>query len=200
MSRGAVLLCGTLLLSLPATARADWLLSPFVGITFGEASPFVDSDLVEHDKKSTLGVAVSAIGDSGLGFETELAFSPGFFQKGGAQGLVASSHQTTLMGNLVVAAPGRLTRYTLRPFVTGGIGLMNSKIQNTSPSAFTFTDSYLGMNAGGGVIGFLTRRTGVRWDLRYFRNVSAPKPQGLYSPTETRFRYWRASMALVVRP
>ena len=36
---------------------------------------------------------------------------------------------------------------------------------------FSANRSLVGINVGGGAMGFLTERVGVRWDVRYFRSV-----------------------------
>jgi hypothetical protein len=53
------------------------------------------------------------------------------------------------------------------------------------------------MNLGGGVIGMITPFTGVRFDLRQFRNLS---PDGSATTTSgsTRLSFWRASAGFVI--
>ena len=44
----------------------------------------------------------------------------------------------------------------------------------------------------------LSRRTGVRWDVRYFRGIGSAEGGGTLSGA-ARLSYWRASMAVVLR-
>ena len=50
---------------------------------------------------------------------------------------------------------------------------------------------------GGGVGGALSNRTGLSWDIRYFRSFAGVEdPLGLGAE---RLSFWRANMALVIR-
>jgi hypothetical protein len=54
-----------------------------------------------------------------------------------------------------------------------------------------------GFNLGGGAMGFVTKRTGVKWDLRYVRG-SGSSDTGIAFGSP-RIHFWRATMALVIR-
>ena len=84
---------------------------------------------------------------------------------------VSSSRVYSLMGNVVLAAPLRWNEYGLRPFVSGGLGLMHAT-QTTIPNILPLNENLLGYNVGGGAVGFITRHTGLRFDLRYYRSLS----------------------------
>jgi hypothetical protein len=105
---------------------------------------------------------------------------------------------TTWTGNVVIAAPQRLTQYTLRPYLVGGGGLMHAQSElflNPLPVASTLP----AMDIGGGVTGFLTRRFGVNWDVRYFRSLGGGNSDKGLSIGPERLSFWRASMALAIR-
>jgi hypothetical protein len=59
----------------------------------------------------------------------------------------------------------------------------------------------VGYNIGGGAVGFFSKRTGVRFDLRYYNNVTSPVP----SPDSSvcigpcQLRYMTASVGVVLR-
>jgi hypothetical protein len=53
-------------------------------------------------------------------------------------------------------------------------------------------------NVGGGAVGMLSRRTGVRWDLRYLRGIGSAEGGGTLTGG-AQLSYWRASMAVVIR-
>ena len=102
------------------------------------------------------------------------------------------------MGNVVVAVPKRVTKESLRPYASGGLGLMQPKAEDFL-GVFPVDRSLLGMNVGGGVIGFITRRTGVRWDIRRFRTVKGKEDSGAFANASARLSYWRGTMGLVIR-
>ena len=54
------------------------------------------------------------------------------------------------------------------------------------------------MDLGAGVTGFLTRRVGVSWDVRYFRSIDRTHEQGS-SFTSEHLSFWRLNMALAIR-
>jgi hypothetical protein len=54
------------------------------------------------------------------------------------------------------------------------------------------------IDVGGGVLGFITNRIGVCWEVRRFTSLSRTTEQGLSIGGE-RLSFWRASMALVIR-
>ena len=55
-----------------------------------------------------------------------------------------------------------------------------------------------GFNVGGGAIGFLTKRTGVRFDLRYSSTLRGTD-QGLMAIGPARLHYLSASVGVVMR-
>ena len=132
-----------------------------------------------------------------LGIEIDFADVPGFFQSGDRY-LVVGSRVTTLTGNIIVAAPRRLTEYSLRPYVVGGAGLMRVRIDD-SLGVFQVTDVRPGIDLGAGALGFVTNRVGIGWELRRFQTIGGRAPdQGLTFGGE-RLSFWRATMALAIR-
>lgn len=186
--------CLTVLL-LPSPARADWHLSPFAGVKFLGSTTLVDLDTAADDKKLVFGGTITWIGHGLFGVEGDLAISPNYFE-GDNSPLVRSSQVTTLMGNVVVTAPLGWTRESLRPYVSGGAGLIRASMDDVD-SIFTFRRNLGGYNVGGGVVGFVTPFTGVKWDVRYFR---AWGPTGeATSFGSARLNFWRATMGIVLR-
>lgn len=178
----------------PSTAAADWLLVPHTGLKFGGGTTLVDLETAAPEKKMPLGLSVMWLGTGMIGAEADLTFIPDYFDRKNAD-LVTGSSVRTVMGSLVIAAPLRLTRESLRPYVVGGVGLLHSESEDFA-GLFTFKSDLWGMNVGGGVIGFLSDGFGVRLDLRYFRNISEERQQGVVFG-DTRLSYWRAGVGLV---
>ncbi len=71
---------------------------------------------------------------------------------------------------MVVTTPRRWTEYSLRPFVSAGLGAMRLSVVDTGGLVIVRSNT-AGFNVGGGAVGFFSKRTGVRFDLRYFRRL-----------------------------
>jgi hypothetical protein len=179
----------------PAGA-ADRQIRPFVGFTFGGRTTLVDLENAADKHHAMIGVTTAILGDI-VGVDVDLARGPGFFQSGDLH-LVLQSSVTTLMGNVVIAAPRHLTEYTLRPYLVGGLGVMRVNALDYF-GVLQIADSFLAYDIGGGAIGFVTNRIGVCWDVRRFRNVvRSGQTRGVSVDTE-RLSYWRATMGLAIR-
>jgi hypothetical protein len=190
----AVALC-VLAVALPRSAAAEWHLTPMIGETFLGRTTIIDLELATDKHHKNLGGSVVLLGKGVLGVEGLVVWTPGFFQAGN-QDLIKKSHTTAIMGNVVVTAPRRWTEYTLRPFVSGGFGLLNAS-KTEVHAVFPTSVNMSGYNIGGGAIGFLTNRTGVRFDLRYYNNLTSPENAASIGPVQ--LRYMTASVGVVLR-
>jgi hypothetical protein len=186
----------------PSSASADLYFSPFIALKFGGETTLLDVDAVagsndaaDKAKKVTWGGGVMWLGSGVLGVEGEVAITPGYFQRDPSQ--VLSSRVTTLLGNLVLAAPLNLTRESLRPYLSAGVGLMRATAELDPRVGLSYSRNLSAFNVGGGVVGMLSRRTGLRWDLRYLRGIGSREGDTLTGGA--RLTYWRASMAVVIR-
>ena len=188
---------------LPGTAAAEWQLTPFVGLTFRGSTSIVDIETVDGTKASEkvhkhFGGSVSFLGGGILGVEGILTWTPGFFQQGDLD-IVEKSRTVALMGNLVVTAPRRLTEYSLRPYVSGGFGLLNAT-RLDQEDLLPVRVNLPGFNIGGGAIGFLSANTGVRFDLRYYSTIRpTDEGPGIAIENRVRLRYMTASVGVVFR-
>jgi len=186
-------------------AAADWLFTPFVGLTFKGGTTLFQ---IEDGAKRThwnFGGSATLLGRGPLGAEALFVYTPGFFS-GSPPGLVAppgsasveSSSSYALMGNVVLAAPRSWNEYGLRPSVSGGFGLLHATLIDSFFNVGTFKRDMAGFNVGGGAVGFVTDRTGLRFDLRYFRNLQ--NTEDLKSPTGQReLHYWTTSIGVVFK-
>lgn len=181
----------------PATASADWFLTPFYGVKFGGQTSLVDLENAAGVTKQVFGGSVSLVGNGIVGVEGDVGYVPGYFQRESGP-LVVKSSLTTLMGNVIVTAPLGWTRESLRPYIVGGIGMMRA-VRDDTLSAFPVKDNLLAIDVGGGVIGFFTERTGVRFELRYFSSVGQPEAGTTISFGTARLSHWRATIGLVLR-
>src|SRR5262249_21004782 len=146
-----VLTLGLLLLSARAFA-ADRQIRPFVGATFGGTTTFVDPEEAIGKPNVAIGATAVFLGEI-LGAEIDFGDAPGFFE--GDKNLVHLSRVTTLSGNVVVAAPHRLTEYWLRPYLVAGGGLMRVRT-STLFGVFDVATLLPQFDVGVGVLGFVT--------------------------------------------
>lgn len=198
----------------PRAAFAEWHFTPFIGITFKGNTTILDPELATGDKHATLGGTVTRLGSGIFGAEGVFEIIPGFFQgkpgRADSTGepinsdVIASSRVTALMGNVVLTAPRKYTEYFLRPFVSGGFGLL--RVTKTDAPAgqerevFPLEANFAGFNIGGGVIGFFSQRTGVRFDVRYFSTLHDTERDPLVTFGEpVHLRYLTASVGVVIR-
>lgn len=180
----------------PATAHADWLATPFIGVKFGGDTTFVDFAFGADNTKLTLGGELSWIGDGLLGVEVDFGYSPRFFDPGPGD-LAASGSVTTLTGNVLLLTPPSWTRGGLRPFVVGGAGWMHVGIEDVVDVSPVDTNVWA-MTLGGGAIGQLTDISSLRFELRYFRNLTED-PAVLTLRDGPRLSFWRATIGVSVK-
>jgi len=185
------------LLAQPASA-ADRQIRPFLGVTFAGDTTIVDLESATGSPHATFGVNAAVLWDI-VGVDVDLGRTGGFFESGDKH-LVLSSSVTTLTGNLVLAAPRRLTEYSLRLYFVAGGGMMRvAKVDYFD--VFDIDDVVPAFDVGAGAIGFVTNKVGVSWEIRRFESLGGSNQlAGLtIGGARERLTFWRASMALVVR-
>jgi hypothetical protein len=201
-------LCGLLIAAWPARAAAEWQFAPFVGWTFAGGTNLFDPENGATQRHWNFGGTVRLVGPGILGLEGLFVYMPGFFQRSELSALdptvppgtgINSSRSLALMGNIVLTTPGGFNRYGLRPFVSGGFGLMHAFHDDRIFAPLR--RNLVGYNAGGGAVGLLTDRVGVRFDLRYFRTVPGQEPDNT-TPTlgvRVSLHYWTATVGVVFK-
>ena len=205
MRAGRVGLLLAVLAAWPGDLRAEILVAPFVGGSFaGQTTlPIFGLPTLEPralSKSLMFGVAGLWLSSGIVGVEGELAYAPGFFELA-LQPAFVSSNATTVSGSVVVTVPLSVTRESLRPYVVGGLGLLHVGI-NDVIALVPVDRNLLALNLGGGAIGMLTDRTGVRFDLRHTRSVRddrAPSNGFGGAPSRVRLSYWRATVGVTFR-
>ena len=183
----------------PRNASADWLLTPFLGSTFGGNANIADvsgsSFSNEFEQKVNYGASLAWMGAGIVGFEVDFGYSPNFFGASDSANfdLTGDGNVTTAMGNLVVGAP----LGPVRPYASGGLGLIASRVDNPSQFFTKASTNDLGMDVGGGVM-FLGGNVGVRGDLRYFRSLSNNDANSVdFSLGD--FRFWRGTVGVTFK-
>jgi len=191
----AFAMAGLLLASHPAHA-GDRQIRPFVGATFGAGTTFFRPADDSLGKNLVVGASAVFIGEL-FGVEADVADIPGFFESDRSP-LVIGSRVTTVTGNVVIAAPHKMTEYSLRPYVVGGGGLM--RVRTTSSLNVFDVSSFLpAFDVGAGVVGFLTSRVGICWEVRRFQNIGGKdNTAGLTFGGED-LSFWRATMSVAFR-
>lgn len=185
-----------LLLLAPAQASAEWQIRPFLGMTFGGGTTFVDLEQAAGKPNVVVGISGGLLGDV-VGIDADFGRAPGSFQSGN-QHLVLSSSATTLTGNIVIALPRHLTQYTLRPYFVGGAGLMYVRIDDLF-GVLRVSSALPAIDVGGGATGFFSDRFGVNWDVRRFRSVGGKLDGRGLSFGAQQLSFWRANVALAIR-
>jgi len=185
----------------PAAAAAEWQVRPFIGFTFGGETTFVDPEKAIETHNAVIGASGGWLGEI-FGLDVDFGRAPGFFQtkenSAASNPDLLSSAVTTLTGNVVVALPARKAGYGLRPYFSGGAGLMHIDtvgqlqildVHRTLPA----------LSLGGGVTGFLTSRVGLNWEIRRFSTIRREGETMGNSLGREQLSFWRATMAVALR-
>jgi len=191
----AIVLCG-----LAVPVHADYLFTPFLGGAFGGSTVFLTERPV--DSTESLGTHLIFGGSAGwlssgiLGVEGDIAYAPRFFERDGR--IVLASTVATVSGSVIVATPLRVTGYSLRPYLIGGLGLIHTGITYTADIVDPVDDNSLGMNLGAGAIGLLSPRTGLRFELRHFRTFSRDAIETT-GERDARLSFWRVTFGVIIK-
>jgi outer membrane protein with beta-barrel domain len=181
----------------PTVASADWLFTPFLGATFGgnaEVGGTGDDFKNTFERKLNYGATIGWMGAGIIGVEADFGYSPNFFRADANSNnfnLVGDGNVTTLMGNVVVGAP----LGPVRPYASGGIGLLKSKVDNAA-QFLNASRNDLGYDLGGGVI--VGGKVGLRGDLRYFRTLQSNDANSVDFSLGS-FRFWRGTVGVTFR-
>lgn len=184
-----------------ADADADWLFTGFGGSTFAGSTSLFDPERGAEVAHFVFGASAGWLGDGVLGVEGEVALVPKFFERGSrGSNLVIDSNVTTAMAGVLVAMPLSVTQYSLRPYATGGVGLIHTGIDDFVNFATTVNsgDSVAGLHVGGGALGFVTPDAGVRFDLRHIRSLSRERDV-VTLDRRSKLSFWRLSVGVIIR-
>lgn len=146
----------------PVQARADGFFVPWAGTNWG-------SDI--GNGRGVVGITAGYMGAGIIGGELDFGLSPSFF---GNKTDFGKNSVITTMANLIVGIPiGGTHGASVRPYVSGGLGLLRTQIERGG-ALFDVSSSSndLGWNAGAGVMTYLSQHVGLRGDLRYVRDTN----------------------------
>ena len=184
----------------PAKASADWLFTPFIGATFGGNANLPDNGLSvknEFERRLNYGAALAWMGGGVFGFEADFGYSPNFFESsdnGDKVNFIGAGNETTLMANIVIGAP----LGGVRPYVSGGAGIMKSKADQADEFITKTTANDFGYDVGGGVMGFFSHNIGLRGDIRYFRSLQKDETNTLDLSLGS-FKFWRGTVGVTFK-
>jgi hypothetical protein len=133
-----------------------------------------------------------------IGAEVDYAFTPRFFDREEPIVPIVSSHVQTLTGNVLFTAPLSLTRESLRPYAVAGVGWMDVSAVYARLPSLSVDHNMVAFNVGGGAIGMLGNRTGLRFDLRRFMNIDRDIP-AFANVGSGRVKFWRATVGVTLR-
>jgi opacity protein-like surface antigen len=176
--------------AIPAPAHAEGYVTPWVGNNWGSN---VSSG------RAAFGFNAGSMSDGILGGEVNFGYSPSFF---GTQNDFGHNTVIDFMGNIIIGVPmGGRRVAAVKPFFTGGIGLLRTQIDGGTLARVSSSNNQLGWNAGGGVMGYLNEHVGLRGDIRYLRGFEnlATGNTLIDLDGNNQLRFWRLSGGVVLR-
>jgi len=180
------------IVSAPAVARADGFVSPWAAVQFGGKLDDIRGDV--NRGRAAFGVTAGAMGAGIIGGEVDFGYSPSFF---GTSNDFGNNTMINLMGNVIVGVPiGGTSGGGVRPYFTGGVGLLRSQIDGGSLFNVASSTNEFGWDLGGGVMGFFNDHFGLRGDFRYMRAFEGDVINGL---DLGKLNFTRLSIGVVIR-
>ena len=149
-----IVLAVAALVAVEGSASAQAMFTGSIGNVFGGDAP---------STKKTWAIAIGGGGAHGIGSELEFSHTGNFFETpdGRVHGKVV-----TLMPSIFVAVP--IDR--VRPYGIFGFGFIRLRTEASTGGLLSdLSDDDIGYSVGGGVTVYLSRRVGVRGDLRRFK-------------------------------
>ncbi len=198
---------GFLFLGTPAIASADWQLTPFLGFTFKG-----DTTLLDHragDRQGPLDLRRNPSRSSAAARSASKAscsYTPGFFQQdnpplgeGGEPPVdIDQSRTLAIMGNVVLTTPRSWNEYGLRPFISGGIGLLQCLGGRHAGVAAGRVPTCSATTSAAAPSDSSRERVGLRFDLRYFSNLK-PSDDPEVAFGRVHLSYWTGTVGVVLK-
>jgi hypothetical protein len=179
----------------PRPAASQGFLNLGLGVSAGSAAA---------DGRANFVVDVGWLPREPVGLEVDATYAPRFFKN---PGNFTENRLATVMGNVMVAPRardrwggfrrGRPGPSVVRPYVSGGFGVMNESITSSDPAA-SISNQHLGVNAGVGVMAITPASFGLRAEIRYFQDLVGTSQSNGTGIDFGAFHFWRASIGAVV--
>lgn len=172
-------------------AHAEGFVNAGLGISFGSSAAQGRANFVG---------AIGWLPREPIGVELDVTYAPSFFKNPGS---FTENRLTTVMANVMFAGIDhdrggffrRRRRERLRPYVSGGFGLMSERVD--SPDG-RLSDNHLGVNLGVGVIALPREDFGIRADIRFFQDLIGTTHGSTSGIDFGSFHFWRASIGFAV--
>lgn len=166
-------------------ARADWLLTPYLGVTFSGSTP---------EQQVNYGLSAAFLGAGAVGFELDASITPNFFNTD--NGIIDDSNVSTVMASFMVAVPG--SGPSFRPYAAAGAGIIRTRATSVG-NVFDVDENSFGVNVGGGVLAQFNDKVGMRGDIRYFRSVQDSDSGDGIDLDLQGFNFWRGTLGVTFR-
>ncbi len=187
-------LLGCALAGAPAQALADGFVVPFAGVNFGGDSGQTFGQATDKGSPLTWGVQVGGMKSGTIGAELDISYTRNFF---GDFGSLGDNSVLSLVPAVIVGIPvGGQDGLGIRPYVTGGVGMIRRKINVVGFDVFNSNEAAYSL--GGGVMGFLGTHFGIRGDYRYFGNFGDDEIPVIDVPLG-KFNYSRLTAGAIFR-
>ena len=190
--KGLVIAAVVTLVAAPAPARAEGYFTPWVGANWGSGNNI-------DNGRAAFGANAGFMGAGIVGGEVAFGYSPSFF---GTKNDFGNNTVIDLMGNLIVGVPvGGTHGAGIRPFVTGGVGLLRTQIDGGTLARVSSDNNMFAWNVGAGVMGYFSDHVGLRGDLKYTRGFEDLRTGNtvLDLAGNNQLKFWRASIGVVIR-
>jgi opacity protein-like surface antigen len=176
----------------PTQARADGFVTPWVGANWGSGNNI-------DNGRAAFGINAGGMGAGIIGGEVAFGYSPSFF---GTKNDFGNNTVLDLMGNIIVGVPvGGTHGGGVRPYLSGGVGLLRTQIDGGSLARVSSSNNMFGWNLGAGVMGYFNDHVGLRGDLRYTRGFEDLNTGNTVLDLDgsNQLHYWRISAGVVIR-
>jgi hypothetical protein len=180
------------MLMVPAAARADGLIVPFIGADFGGDAGSCAGVNPCSSRQMSYGVGIGFMVGGVVGFEGEIAHAPHFFGEGSAR---PDNYVFTAMANVIAGVPIG----PVRPYVVGGVGVLHTDIAHSNIGlADAYANNSFAFDAGGGLLALFSTHVGVRGDLRYVRTTEDIQFTD-FDLRDKQLQFWRSTIGVVLR-
>ena len=198
--------CAVVLLLLATSStelRAEWIVTPYAGITFNTRAVFTDAAGQFENTfglTPTFGASLTRTTKGWFDLEADVNVAPGFFGNrtpdDGFQ--YGDNLLISAMGNVVVRPLKAGTWVGLSPYAAAGAGLFHTRIADPN-DAFDASGNQLAFDAGGGVTGAIGGRLRLQVDARYFRTLQARQPKDELDLAIDSLSFWRIAAGIGFR-
>jgi hypothetical protein len=174
------------LLAAPAHARAERLLTPFIGAAVATETRFLDLDGVADQPHLTYGAALTLLPAAGvLGIEGAVWFTSSPFT---GHDLIESSGASGATASLIIASPRRTLG--LRPYAAVGAGVIHVSSRDIA-AIFPIDETHPDVSAAVGAWWGGTSRLRARAEARFMRSIATPDASA--------YETWQITLGATIR-